>query len=1212
MKGKMMNSKRVVYLRLVALIVMLLAIAAPVVLAQSAGTAGLTGTVTDPSGAAVPNVTVTLTSNDTNQVRTATTGGDGQYKFTLLPPGAYKVRFAANGFKTAEISAVTLNVTETPVLDRALEVGAQSEQVTVEATAETLQTATSTLGTTVGTRTVNELPLASRNFTQIIGLSSGASVGVNNAGQFGKGTLDMSVNGNDPGQNNFQMDGVAINNIANLGSANDSGIYGGIGIPSPDSIQEFKIQTSTYDASYGRNPGANVNVVTKSGTNAFHGTAFEFFRNAQLNANDFFYNRDNPNSKTTKQILNQNQFGGVIGGPIKKDKLFFFVSYQGTRSRNAVAPQGNSSGLLPGIPGGDRSSATTSGSFAQQVIAANCNFGDFGLPFLKVLPCSSTSISPQSLAILKLKNADGSYYIPSTPNGQITQESFSIPAIFQENQLVTNGDYLINSKNTLAMRYFYSRDPRTVPFYSIIGGGLPGAPQSGLYTNHAAVLKLTTIITNSLVNEARASYQRLFSQLADELPAGATPQNLGIAPMFPQQTQAPSLAFLTNGFTAFGSLDPAYSPTNQFQYADQISWSHGKHTVRAGFEIEKAQWNLVFGGLSRGWLLMGSFNDLLNGGPGSINTCLFCVNSSPQGIIHAYRESNLNSFVQDDWKVSSKLTVNLGIRWEYDGTFSDKYGNLTNTWLSQLAPNSQVPTTPAGLPGNFAGWVTAGNYLAHYPQPPAGVLVNTSGTGPIQNHPPLSNFGPRLGFAYQVNSKLVVRGGAGLFYDRIGADRFVHALEQGNPYAVTLDYSGAAAASYTIAQPFNTNIPLGTFAQRYSNPTAACLSNPTPILSSCTSNLNVPFMDQVIHTPLVRQYNLNLQYEFAPRWVLEAGYVGSSGINLVDYNHNYNTAGIASASNPVNGITTTTTGNVLFRVPYMGYQPIGLQGTAFDGSSRYNSLQATVRKQLSHGVSLQAAYTWSKSLTDVGPVSTMNSNNASDLAQQFGPAYFNRPQRLVVNYSWDLPFGKHGGAAGRILGGWNLSGVTTIQSGSPLSFNDPNAGTAYGTQGSSGTPQSGWGRAQMAPGMTYANIPTPGGIESRLGGNSGGPGYFNLNAFTSAPAIMPNGVTVTTQQACPTCATLFGNTGMGILLGPGQFNFDLSLIKTTRITERQSLQLRAEFFNLFNHPQFNNPGSANSLTPTNLPQVLSGPSGNWITSTSVNPRVIQLALKYIF
>ncbi len=1195
-------------------------------MAQSAGTAGLSGTVTDPTGAVIPNVTVTITSADTNQSRSANTGGDGVYKFTLLPPGNYKVRFSANGFKTSEVSSVVLNVTESPVLDKALEVGAQSEQVTVEATAETLQTASSTLGTTVGARTVTELPLANRNFTQIISLSAGANVGVNNATVFGKATQDMSVNGSTPGQNNFQMDGVAVQSMASNGSANDGGIYVGIAIPSPDSIQEFKVQTSTYDATYGRNPGANVNVVTKSGTNTWHGTAFEFFRNADLNANSFFYNRDTCRTQFAgqscpKQVFNQNQFGGVIGGPIKKDKLFVFGSYEGTRQRNGIDTAGNSSiTAYPIIPTGDRTSA----GFVSALIAGNCNLPAFG-PTGGVLPCSSTSVSPVALKMLQVKNADGSYYFPS--NSVFGPLSFNSPAPFSENQYLTNVDYLPNSKNTLAMRYFFSTDPRTVNFNTPIGGALPGAPMPVQYSNTNAVLKLTTIVSNTLVNEARGSFQRFFAQATDSLPAGWTPQNLGITPIVPSQTQGPALSFLINNFGAGGFLEPQFSPTNQIQWQDQISWSHGRHTIRAGFEMEKTQWNLDFAGLERGWLFIGSFTNLLAANnPGNIFQCLYCVASGPPaagGIIHAYRETNLNSFFQDDWKVNSKLTLNMGVRWEFDGTFTEKFGNLTNTWVSQLAPNSQVPTAPAGLPANYAGWVTASNYLAHYPNPPAGVLVNPTSNGAIQDHPPLSNFGPRLGFAYQMNSKLVVRGGAGVFYDRIGADRFVHAVEQGNPYATTLDYSGAAAAPFTIQTPFP-NLPPGSFAQRYSNPSAACLSNPTPILNTCTSNLSVPFLSQQIHTPLIRQYNLNVQYEFAPTWVLEAGYVGSSGINLLDYNHNINTALLASAANPVNGITTTTAANVYFRTPYVGYAPAGLQATGFDGISNYNSLQVTIRKQLSHGLTLQGAYTWSKSLSDV-LVDSSNSNNASNLMQQYGPTYFNRPQRFILNYSWQIPLGKHNGALGKLTEGWSLSGVTTIQDGLPMTFVDGNAGTAYGTNGTGTT--SGFGRAQLCPGATAATIATSGGIEQRLGGYSGGPGYFNTSAFCDAPAILPNGTTVfyatsptnTAQIQCTganggsPCATLFGNSGIGILSGPGQFNFDASLLKTTTIREGHTLQFRAEFFNLFNHPQFQSisPGAGTGGVTSYLPQPFNS-GGTNIISTSVNPRIIQLGLKYIF
>jgi hypothetical protein len=447
-------------------------------------------------------------------------------------------------------------------------------------------------------------------------------------------------------------------------------------------------------------------------------------------------------------------------------------------------------------------------------------------------------------------------------------------------------------------------------------------------------------------------------------------------------------------------------------------------------------------------------------------------------------------------------------------------------------------------------------------------------------HAPLSNFGPRIGFADQLTSKLVVRGGAGIFYDRVGADRIIYAVEQGNPYSATVDFG--VPNTQTLANPFPSTPTLGTFSSRWAN-----------FATGQTSNLNVPFLDEVLHTPLVRQYNLGIQYEFARNWVLEAGYVGSSGINLLDEYHNNNTPLLASPSNPINGITTNTVENIDFRVPYLGYQSVGVRGTGFDGTSNYNSLQVTVRKQFSHGLMLQAAYTWSKDLTDLYD-SVANSNDASNLSQQWGPALYSRPQRFVVNYSYDLPFGTHSGLLGRVSQGWSISGVTVIQDGTPMTIADSSAGTIYGTAGSAD--QAGFARAQMCPGMTYGNIATPGGVEARLGGNSGGPGYFNTSAFCSAPVIGDG--------------TGYGDSGSGIILGPGQFNWDMSALKTTKITERQMVQFRAEFFNIFNHPQFTNPNASQGAV-FSLPDRASGSFGQ-ITSTSVNPRVIQFALKYIF
>jgi len=671
---------------------LLIALAASLA-AQSAGTGALTGTVTDPTGAIVPGVSVVLVSLETNQARTVTTGGDGSYKFALLPPGNYRLRFSASGFKTAEVPSVTVNVTETPVLDRTLEVGAQSEQVTVEATAEVLQTASSTLGTTVGSQTVTELPLSSRNYTQILALSAGTNSGANNATAFGKGTQDMSVNGNDPGQNSFQMDGVNINNFANAGSANDSSLYAGIGVPSPDAIQEFKVQTSTYDASYGRNPGANVNVVTKSGTNQFHGTAFEFLRDTIFNANDFFYNRDSCSAYASgacpKQVLNQNQFGGVLGGPIKRDRLFFFVSYQGTRQKNGVNSSGFTSAFLPPIPAGDRSAP----GFAAALGAMNCpanhpgnaNFGTFGGPNVA---CDGSNISPVMLNILNLKLPNGNYYFPSSGTTGYASTSFSDPAIYNEDQVVANFDYVMSSKNTLAGRYFFTNNPQILT----LGGELPGAPSLLGFSNTDAVLKLTTLVSNTVVNEARISFQRNLSTGNAATPPGATNAGLGITPMTPGVIPPPGIISIAGGYTMLGVFGPTYSVTNQLEASDQISWSHGKHTIRAGYEYQDTRWPIIWSGV-RGLLLTGTFNDLLVGGAGNLLSCLYCSRSAPLGIVHGYASPSMNAYVQDDWKVSSRLTLNLGVRWEFNGALNDKYGNLTQTWVTRIAA---VPIPPSG------------------------------------------------------------------------------------------------------------------------------------------------------------------------------------------------------------------------------------------------------------------------------------------------------------------------------------------------------------------------------------------------------------------------------------------------------------------------------------------------------------------------------------
>jgi hypothetical protein len=404
------------------------------------------------------------------------------------------------------------------------------------------------------------------------------------------------------------------------------------------------------------------------------------------------------------------------------------------------------------------------------------------------------------------------------------------------------------------------------------------------------------------------------------------------------------------------------------------------------------------------------------------------------------------------------------------------------------------------------------------------------------------------------------------FCDRVWFDAFVHGFQGNVPYGTSLNYG--PGNSYTLQNPFP-NFSTGTFLQRYSD--YACAPDGTGC-SGTASALSTNFLSPTIHTPLVRQYNLNVQYEFAPKWVLEVGYVGSSGINPMDIYRNYNTAQLASPAHPIRGQTANTRANIRLRSPYLGYAATGLLGTDFVGSSNYNSLQVTLRKQMSHGLTMQASYTWSKSLSDLWVTSfylSANSNNPQDLRQQCGPSGFNRPQRLSVNYQYDLPLGQHEGVTGKLASGWSVAGVTTVQDGTPLTITDGTGGSIYGTGNS---------RAEVCP-----NVPvrSSGPITSRLNG------YFNPDAFKCPLPIVGDG-------------TGFGNSGVGMVLGPGQFNWDIALIKNTKLREGQSLVFRTEFYNAFNHPQFANPNTAK------------GAALGQITSTSVNPRLIQFALKYIF
>ena len=1197
--------------------------AVPSLSAQTAGTGALKGTVTDSSGAVVPNATVTATSLDTGQARTATTASDGVYTISLLPPGQYKVRFEANGFKPVEIPSATINVTETAVLDRALEVGAQTQTVTVEGEVETIQTASSALGTVVGTTAVLALPLNTRNYTNLLTLSAGANAGVTNATFTGKGGTLIAVNGGGTAQNTYLQDGVAINNWFSFNTGAEGVEFGSFAIPIPDAIEEFKIQTSTYDAGYGRNPGANVNVITKSGTNNFHGSAFEFFRNTALNANDWIRNFQG----LSKPVLNSNQFGGTFGGPIKKDKFFMFVSYQETRQKNGIVGYGSSTATLPPIPLGNRGTCPVGFTSPSQCDPAGQTF----IPALAAAVCPANhkgvtadtaqagtvnvvcpgspggnalfNINPVAISLLQAQLPGGGYLIPSSGTANYVTQTFTDPASFSDHNGMGNFDYVINSKHTLSARYDYEQDPTNSPFptlnITLIGNTFPGSPVVTTKWNHAAILKLTSILSNNLVNEARVAYQR--NVTIDSYSNPFTDSQFGITPLNPGYDH---LSYFTVGSGSGGfSFGPHYFfdgvfPENQYEVSDQISWTQGKHSLRSGVEYERIQLSRSYPGNQGGNPTFPRFADFLigrcaagspgcllsNGGQASNLTTAGGFASPTAAYDYLIRANEMNAFIQDDFKLNSRVTLNLGIRWEYDGLPYLKDGNYTNFWLGLPGANS----FPGGSPqaGTLAGFVVPSNYNG----PLSAELTQGSNKCATLHCAPWDNFAPRIGFAWQPlsSNRWVVRGGAGFFYDLIGGQIFA----DGNPgvtapgeVSPVTPPSGATLADPWVL-PAVIPGPAGTygFPLRWVN--TATFAN---------SGLSETIVQQNLQTPLTYEWNLNTQYEFHRNWVLELGYVGSHGIHQIGQSRSgaqgqgttvqgFNLAPLVGAgctSCALTGVTTNSVLDVPARVPYLGLSPTDAI-IASTSSYVYNSLQATVRKQLSYGLQLQGSYTWSRAF--IALPFFVNTPPYDVISYEPNNNY--RPQRFVLNYVWNLPLRHETGWRGTLADGWSVSGVFTMQDGTPLTITDGTGGSIFfGGQGANST-------AQLCPGMTYANLLTGGSLTQRVTGGltPGGVGYLNGKAqgVLCAPPAIGNG-------------TGFGNMGGGAVLGPGQNNWDMSLAKSFAIREGQSLQFRSEFFNAFNHAQFSNPTT-----------VASAPNFGQISTTSVSPRIIQLALKYLF
>ena len=1150
--------------------------------AQTSSTGALTVTATDPSGAVVPGATVTVAASATGVSRSHATESNGSYTFTLLPPGDYRVSISASGFKPVELSAVAVNVSETHSVNQTLEVGSQQQAVTVTTAAQAIQTETSTLGDVVGGRQLNDLPLVTRNYTQILGLSPGAIMDVNNASGVGRGSQWSYVNGLGNASNNYQMDGASMTIYANGATHDPTTYYGSIPIPSPDSLSEFKVQTSLYDAGYGRNAGANVNVVTKSGTNDTHGSLFEFFRNDYLNANDFFANR----SGQPRPPLKQNQYGGTFGSAIMKDKLFYFLSFQQTRQVNGADSHGHSTVTLPAQLTNARTAAALGAAFCPQnnPVAQTTTFAGG-----TQVACDGSNINPIALNILNAKLPNGQYAIPApqtilnagTANA-VGFSYFTVPSTFREDQVMGNLDYLLTNREIVALRYFFDFGRQNNGF-GATGGSLPGSGQTPLTGNHVATVKLTSTLTPSLVNEARFTYYHIRGGVDTTDPI--TAPSVGLPAPAPFYPILPPLTFVSPSFNFGGSIvDGSRQPQDYYSWSEQLSWSRGRHSIRVGLEAQHLSWPFYYYSTDRGGLSFRTMSDFLLGQSAAQNRSplgFSNVNSSfvgvtpPGGLFLDLRVNSSSAFVQDDFKISRRLTLNLGLRWEYLGFINDANRNngVFDAWWSLL---STVPIPPAG--GTYVGYTVAKDYNGVLPQ---GILRRNQ-VAPNQNGAPLDDFGPRIGFAWQPLSsdRLVVRGGFGGYYNMINGTPMIQGSLADPPSITNISRSGAANAAATLQDPYGVIPSLGW--QNFLR-TATGL---TPTFGSA---------DQYLVNPLVLSYNLNVQYGFTRSFVLEVGYVGNRGERLIA-GESKNSAQLASPTDPLNCglpsgcVTTNTSANVNQRVPVIGIPSGGFTNLANVGDSSYNSLQVTLRKRFSQGLQFQGAYTFGRVFTPdagltytSGTSSTVNSNDPNNRAQQHAQADFNRTHRLVVSYTYDIPSYKKGnGFAGKVLSGWGVSGLTTVQSGLPINITDSRGGLIFA---------AGAARAQICPGNTYKDLVTHGSVESRLNN------FFNPSAICSIPVVGAiNGVGGSTG---------YGNLGRNVLIGPGQLNFDAAVLKKTTVGglhENASLEFRSEFYNLANHAQFANPASnAGSAATYGV-----------ISNTTVSPRIIQFALRYAF
>ena len=1137
---------------------------------QTPGTGAISGMVFDPSNRVIANAEVLTVNEAINLSRSAITTAEGVFRVPLLPPGNYTVTVKAMGFSEHTSHSILVTVSETSYLNVTLTIAGVNTSVQVASDTEIVEVESSTLGRAVKQEAIQSLPLASRNYTQILGLSPGVVVALPDATELGSGTQNVTSNGAKTTSNNIQFNGIDANNLSQNSARND-GEEVGTAIPAPDAIQEFKVQTANYDASYGRGAGANVDLVSRSGTNRFHGSAWEFLRNDIFNAIDFFLKLDGqPRPK-----LNQNQFGVSFGGPILKDRTFLFIAYQGQTEINGEAAGAKQTAILPQLAS-DRSAATLGAQFcpANHLNAAGYLSSAGGTQ----VACDGSNINAVALALLNFKMSNGQYAVPNPqvdlPTSDPTQlpvgqSTFALPASFKDNQFSVNIDQIMTKKNTLSGRFFYSRAPTNEAF-TLYAADVPGWGTEELDQNSMFVLADTHVFNSNLINLVRFGYMH-FNGVADVAnPIHAS--DLGMSTPTGIAGVAPGVSI--NGlFTTGDAGTPSqWQNTNSFIWQDTISRTRNRHNMRFGLEVKRHEVDIDAPYSADGLLQINTFADFLlgqsaaqNGSPSGVSNVTESGGSS--GLFRFNeRYTDLAAFIQDDIKISQRLTLNIGLRYEIFGPPVEIHG-----LLSSFDPSIAVGQVPAA--GSLSGYTLPANY----PGPvPAGVTkTSTAGLWSTDYH----DLSPRLGFALRLTQRpiILLRGGYGIYYDRPSGGFAESHLGQ-QPFSLEQLSYGAQNSGATLQVPFNPLLPPPSSFPIYQPRVAGG--------GAYTSGTSPNIID-----PYTQECNLNLQYGFARDYLLELGYVGAHTTHSPG-SVEFNQALLASEQSPVNGATMNTAANVIQRLPFAGISTGSLfSETEFEAN--YNSLQTSITKRFNHGFQFLGSYTWSKILDETsgsggGDVYELwlLTNNQNNPRQAYGLTDFDRDQRAVVNFTWTSPmFQQAPILARRALSDWEFSGIAVIQSGSPITVLDSNAGAVYGNF---------LNRAQR----TGTNPSTPGSLHSRVLS-----GYLDPNAFTIAPEA-PNG--------SGPGDTDFGNSGIGIVRGPGQHNIDMAVERIFPVSESSNFRFRAEFFNLTNTPQFANPNnSLDFVEGSNEPANVSSGFGA-ITQTAANPRIIQFAVKFLF